>query len=131
MRWPAYETTDPYSDVVVHEAAHLLHYLKPEHYGLHVRRGQERFLDVEFQHRELFAFTCETYSRVILQGERRARMSFAVKMREDAFTFSLDHLEDVAELVPTAAGARNDWRVIREAMVAGGSVAGRSGPKIF
>ena len=25
VRWSAYETKDPYSDVVVHEAAHLLH----------------------------------------------------------------------------------------------------------
>ena len=48
MRCSAYETSDPYSDVIVHEAAHLLHYLKPEHNGLHVRRGQERFVDVEF-----------------------------------------------------------------------------------
>jgi len=33
VRWSAYETKDPYSDVVVHEVAHLLHYLKPSHYG--------------------------------------------------------------------------------------------------
>jgi hypothetical protein len=50
-----------------HEAAHLLHYLKPEH-GLSVRRGQERFVDIEFCHRELFAYACETYSRVVLHG---------------------------------------------------------------
>jgi hypothetical protein len=56
VRSPALLIDDPYSDVVVHEAAHLLHYLKPEHYGLHVRRGQERFVDVEFRHRELFAY---------------------------------------------------------------------------
>jgi hypothetical protein len=117
VRWPAYETTDSYSDVVVHEAAHLLHYLKPEHYGLHARRGQERFVDVEFRHRELFAFACEAYSRVVLQGERKSRISFAARMREDAFTFSLDYLDDVAALVLTAAGARSGWRVIREATV--------------
>ena len=44
VRLSAYETKDPYRDVIVHEAAHLLHYLKPTHYGLHVRRGQERFV---------------------------------------------------------------------------------------
>ena len=66
----------------------FLHYLKPEQYGLHVRRGQERFVDVEFRHRELFAFACEAYSRVALQGERKSRISFAARMREDAFTFS-------------------------------------------
>ena len=67
VRLSAYETKDPYSDVIVHESAHLLHYLKPEHYGLHVRRGQERFVDVEFCHGELFAFACEAYSRVKAQ----------------------------------------------------------------
>jgi hypothetical protein len=29
IRWPSFHSEDPYSDVVVHEAAHLLHYLKP------------------------------------------------------------------------------------------------------
>jgi hypothetical protein len=51
VRWSAYETKDPYSDVVVHEAAHLLHYLKPRNFGLDVRRHQERFVDIEFRHR--------------------------------------------------------------------------------
>lgn len=108
---------DPYSDVVVHEAAHLLHYLKPEHYGLHVRRGQERFVDVEFRHRELFAYACEAYSRVVLQGERRKRISFADKMRADAFSFARDEFESVVELVIAGAAARNGWRVIRKATV--------------
>src|SRR3989442_11239577 len=54
----------------VHEAAHLLHYLKPEHYGLRVRRGQERFVDVEFRQRQLFAFACEAYSHVVVQRDR-------------------------------------------------------------
>src|SRR3989454_9663803 len=92
--WPrsAYNTEDPYSDVIVHEAAHLLHYLKPAHYGLHVRRGQERFVDVEFRHRELFAFACEAYSHVILQGDRSSRIAFTDRMREGAFSFPQDCL---------------------------------------
>ena len=115
MRWSAYETKDPYSDVVVHEAAHLLHYLKPRHYGLPVRRGQERFVDIEFVHRELFAFACEAYSRVALHSERKSRISFAEKMPEGAFSFPQDQLEEVAALVLKAARARNGWRVIRDA----------------
>jgi len=116
-RWSAYETVDPYSDVVVHEAAHLLHYLKPGHYGLHVRRGQERFVDVEFRHRELFAYACEAYSRVVLHSERRSRISFAEKMLEDAFSFPRGQIQQVAALVGDASRARNGWRVIREASV--------------
>ena len=105
-----YETND-------HEAAHLLHYLKPEHNGLHVRTGQERFVDVEFRHRELFAFTCEAYSRVMRHRERKSRVSFAEKMREGAFSFPRGHIEEVAALVLNAARARNGWRVIHEASV--------------
>jgi len=116
-RWSAYENEDPYGDVVVHEAAHLLHYLKPGHYGLHVRRGQERFVDIEFQHRELFAFACEAYSRVVLHGKRKSRISFAEKMLEDAFSFPRNQIQHVAALVLVAASARNGWRVIREATV--------------
>jgi hypothetical protein len=117
VRWSAYETADPYCDVVIHEAAHLLHYLKPLHYRLHIRRGQERFVDVEFCHRELFAYACEAYSRVLLHGERKSRMAFAEKMREGAFSFPRDQIEEVATLVLDAARARNGWRVIREAAV--------------
>jgi hypothetical protein len=117
VRWSAYETTDPYSDVVVHEAAHMLHYLKPHHYGLHIRRGQERFVDVEFCHRELFAYACEAYSRVVLHGQRKSRIAFAEKMQDGAFSFPRGQLEDVAALVLNAARVRNGWRVIRDAAV--------------
>ena len=115
VRWSAYETKDPYSDVVVHETAHMLHYLKPAHHGLHVRRGQERFVDVEFRHRELFAYACEAYSQVVRCGARKSRVSFAEKMQEDAFSFPRAEIEEVAGLVLLAARARNGWRVIREA----------------
>ena len=113
----AYESKDPYTDVIVHEAAHLLHYLKPRHYRLHTRRGQERFVDVEFRHRELFAFACEAYSRVVLQGGRKSRIAFAEKMHDGAFSFPRSQVEEVAALVLGAARARNGWRVIREATV--------------
>lgn len=117
VRWSAYETKDPYSDVVVHETAHLLHYLKPRNFGLHMRRHQERFVDIEFNHRELFAYACEAYSRVVLHGPRKARISFAEKMPEGAFSFPRGEIKDVAALVMDAARARNGWRVIRDATV--------------
>lgn len=117
VRWSAYQTKDPYSDVIVHEAAHLLHYLKPRNFGLHVRRHQERFVDVEFRHRELFAFACEAYSRVVLHGPRKPRIAFAESMKHDAFSFPTGQMEEVAALVLNAARARNGWRVIRAATV--------------
>jgi hypothetical protein len=117
VRWSSYETKDPYSDVVVHEAAHLLHYLKPRHYALHVGPHQKRFVDVEFRHYELFAFACEAYSRVVQHGGRRSRLSFAGQMPESAFSFPRNQMEELAALVLKAAHARNGWRVIREATV--------------
>jgi hypothetical protein len=117
VRWSAYQTDDPYSDVVVHEAAHMLHYLKPSHYEFHVRRGQERFVDIEFHHRELFAYTCEAYSRVVLRGDRKSRIAFAEKMPDAAFSFPRTEIKEVAALVLSAARARNGWRLIREATV--------------
>ena len=107
----------PIREVIVHEAAHLLHYLKPGHYGLHVRRGHEGFVDVEFRHRELFAFASEAYSRVVLHRERKSRIGFAEKMLEGAFSFPRGQIEEVAALLLNAARARNGWRFIREATV--------------
>jgi hypothetical protein len=115
VRWSAYHTKDSYSDVIVHEAAHLLHYLKPRNLGLHVRRHQERFVDIEFRHRELFAYACEAYSRVVLHGERRLRVAFAEKMLDAAISFPRGQIEEIVALVLSAARARNGWRVISEA----------------
>jgi len=117
IRWSSYQSKDPYSDVVVHEAAHLLHYLKPGHYGLQVRRGQERFVDVEFAHRELFAFSCEAYCRLARLGDRKSRIAFAESMCQNAFSFPRNQVDEIAALVLNAARARNGWRVIREATV--------------
>jgi hypothetical protein len=113
VRLPAYESQDPYSDVIVHKAAHLLHYLKPAHYGLQVRRDQQRFVDVEFCHRELFAFASEAYSRVVLHNKRKSRISFAEEMKARAFSFPRGQIEEVAAVVRSSR-ARNGWRVIRE-----------------
>src|ERR1035441_874973 len=94
MRWSAYHTQDPYSDVIVHETAHLLHYLKPEHYGLRVRRGQERFVDVEFRHREL-AFACEAFSRANPPRRSRFRSEIGpVSIPPKSWCVPAAHLED-------------------------------------
>jgi hypothetical protein len=74
-------------------------------------------VDVEFHHRELFAYACEAYSRVILEGTRKSRLAFAEKMVDAAFSFLRTELKEVAALVLGAVRARNGWRVIREATV--------------
>jgi hypothetical protein len=115
IRWPSFHSQDPYSDVVVHEAAHLLHYLKPAHYGLAVRKNQERFVDVDFRHRERFAYSCEAYARACDQRNRRNRIAFAEKMPQDAWTFPAEMMPEIADLVVNAARARSGWRLIKAA----------------
>jgi hypothetical protein len=109
---------DPYADVVVHEAAHLLHSLKPARLGLRPRHGQERFVDVEFRHRELFAHACEAYTRISGIKGRQARLTFADSMERDAVSFPREERAAVASLVRDAAGARNGWKVIQRATCA-------------
>ena len=117
-RLAAYNSKDPYGDVIVHEAAHLLHYLKPERFGLPVPKGKERFVDVDFQHRELFAYACEAYSRVARCESRASRIQFSEQMFADAFSFPSDELELISRLVVTAARSKDGWRTIRDATVA-------------
>ncbi len=103
VRLSAYETKDPYSDVIVHEAAHL-----PPGPG-EVRR---------------YRILPSRAIRVCMRGlfpcghnERKSRISFAEEMKERAFSFPRDQIEEVAALVLSASRARNGWRVIREATV--------------
>ena len=115
IRWWSFKSKDAFGDAVVHEGAHLLYHLKPSHYGLQVPRGRERFVDVAFRQRRLFAFACEAYSQVLKRGDRESRLKFANRMRDEAGSFPSDILDEVATLVRTAASARNGWRVILDA----------------
>jgi hypothetical protein len=91
----------------------MLHYLKPAH-GFKTKRNQERFVDVEFRHRELFAYTCEAYARAAAIRGRRRRISFAAAMSEKAHSFSDDMRAGIGDLLLRAAIARNGCKVIQE-----------------
>ena len=117
VRPSAQKRDDPYCDVVIHEAAHLLHFLKPENFGMSVRRGQERFLDVRFDSRELFAFVCEAYSNVLRRPDRKARLAFAERFVKDGTSFPRHGRKQIANLLLAATRSRNGWKVIREDVV--------------
>jgi hypothetical protein len=74
-------------------------------------------VDVEFRQWELFAFACEAYSKVLLQGDRKSRITFAEKMRDEATSFPTMQLQEITSLVEAASSARNGWRVIVDATV--------------
>ena len=57
-----FENPAPFSDYIVHEAAHVFHNCKRETVGLPATRTREWLLSIEFGKRETFAYTCEAYS---------------------------------------------------------------------
>lgn len=117
VRLSSLKDEDPYKNVIVHEAAHLLHYLKPGHFQLPVRRNQERFVDVDFFHRELFAFACEAYSRVCQNGDRKSRHLSASQMFDKATSFPEESIQEITNLVLATSRSGKGWKVIRDATV--------------
>ncbi len=63
----------PFEDFVVHEAAHVFHSCKRRTIALREspRRG-EWLLDIAFRKREMFAYACEAYSRILERATRPA-----------------------------------------------------------
>jgi hypothetical protein len=105
----------PLDDFVVHEAAHMLNDTKRRDVGLPQGRDKEWLLGIWYRHRELFAYSCEVWSRVVaLAPTPRARRALV----EDVATkgpFPNDSTVDRAEFVDVlreAAAARTGWRRI-------------------
>ena len=114
---PAYfEEEDPFADFVVHEVAHIFHNCKRRHAGLPETRRKEWLLHVDFRKRETFAYACEAYARLLERSKTPAdRVALAAGL-PDHFGTGDDRVErgEIAELVRSAAGRRNGWKVILE-----------------
>jgi hypothetical protein len=105
---------DPFADFIVHEAAHIFHNCKRATIGLRETRRKVWLLDIEYRKREMFAYSCEAYARVLQRGknpgERRAlaeEYGHAVRISEERAEAT-----EVASIVREAAAARNGWKVI-------------------
>jgi len=112
---PAYfEEEDPLPDFVVHEVAHMFHNCKRHDAGLVATRRREWLLDIAFRKREIFAYACEAYARIIERAKRpSARAALACALGDD-FGTDDDRVGpgEVAEVVRQAAARRNGWKVI-------------------
>jgi hypothetical protein len=107
---------DPFADWVVHEAAHVFHNWKRNRAGLPHTRTREFLLEIAFAKREVFAYACEAYARILERAQspadrRRLHAEYAQKWLPEAE--GLDQAELVA-VVGEAAGARNGWKRILE-----------------
>jgi hypothetical protein len=105
----------PFADYVIHEAAHIFHNCKRERLGLRSTRCREWLLDIAFAKRELFAYACETYGRILERARTPAdRRSLASRFAVEGPTTpdeSVEHAQ-VVDLVARACCARNGWKVI-------------------
>jgi len=112
---PEYFTEDdPFTDFIVHEAAHIFHNCKRTSVGLRETRSREWLLEIEYRKRETFAYSCEAYARVLERatsprhrGALAAEYGRTVRISEER----VDPVE-VAGIVAEAAAARNGWKVI-------------------
>lgn len=112
---PDYFTEDdPFSDFVVHEAAHIFHNCKRRTIGLRETRTNTWLIDIEYRQRETFAYSCEAYARVLARSKSPAeRRALAAEYGSKRRTLEecVDSAE-VASIVAEAAAARNGWKVI-------------------
>lgn len=109
-----FKQDDPFADFVVHEAAHVFHNCKRRTVGLRETRAREWLLEIEFQRRETFAYSCEAYSCVLRRASGAAdRVALA---DEYASTVSVPDLrvdsDEVADIVGEAARSRSGWKTI-------------------
>jgi hypothetical protein len=103
-------------DFVVHEAAHVFHNCKRETIGLPKIRGREWLLEIDFRKRELFAYACEAYSRILALGSTPASRK-ALLAEIEAYWTPPDDRVDLEEYLATlheAVDVQNGWKRILE-----------------
>ena len=105
---------DPFADFVVHEAAHIFHNCKRRMIGLAEIRRKEWLLDIQYQKREIFAYTCEAYARILERARKvQDRPGLAAEYATDVRVSDnrVDPAE-VGDILAAACAARNGWKVI-------------------
>jgi hypothetical protein len=105
---------DPFSDFVVHEAAHIFHNCKRRTIGLAETRTREWLLEIKYQKRETFAYACEAYARVLEHAPRlRERPALAAEYASKArVSDERVNPAEVGDILAAACAVRNGWKVI-------------------
>ncbi len=105
---------DPFADFIVHEAAQIFHNCKRAMVGLRATRTREWLLDIDYNRRETFAYSCEAYARVIKRAQGPADRRALAAEYGGTVRFSENRVDpaEVAGIVAEAAAARNGWKVL-------------------
>ena len=105
---------DPFADWVIHEAAHVFHNWKRAYMGLPETRTREFLLNIAFAKRELFAYACEAYARILERGKGIAdrRRIYAEYVNNGLPNDDRISRDELADVVASAVEARNGWKRI-------------------
>jgi hypothetical protein len=103
-----------FEDFLVHEAAHIFHNCKRHTMGLPETSTREWPLDIAYEKRETFAYSCEAFSRIVELGSTRHVRLALVRELADGHVPGTDHLDEqeYVSILTEAAGARNGWKHI-------------------
>ncbi|MCY2996184.1 MAG: hypothetical protein NTY19_51295 [Planctomycetota bacterium] len=106
----------PFSDFVVHEAAHIFHNAKRRTAGLPETRRRQWLLPIEFGKRETFAYACEAYSRLLELAQRPADRRRALENLKQGPLPPRGQVdaEEYLEILAEAVSRRNGWKAILE-----------------
>jgi hypothetical protein len=105
-----------FEDFLVHEAAHVFHNCKRETIGLPKVRGREWLLEIDFRKREMFAYACESFSRVIALGNTPAARKRLLTDIENEWAPPDDRVDvdDYIQILRNAVCSNNGWKRILE-----------------
>jgi hypothetical protein len=104
---------DPFADYVVHEMAHLFHNWRRASIGLKETRHKEFLLNIAFAKREIFAFSCEAYSRILDLGKSPAtRQQLFEQFSHESKISTGEDRDEIIQIVKAAVEARNGWKRI-------------------
>jgi hypothetical protein len=105
---------DPFADWVVHEAAHVFHNWKRAYVGLPATRTREFLLNIAFAKREVFAYACEAYSRILerASGPADRRRLYAEYVENWVPHGDETDRDALVKALAAAVEARNGWKRI-------------------
>ena len=103
-----------FEDFLVHEAAHIFHNCKRHTIGLPETSTREWPLAIAYGKRELFAYACEAFSRIVELGPTRQSRLALVREHAGGHVPNTDRLDahEYVSVLAEAAGARNGWKHI-------------------
>jgi hypothetical protein len=109
-----FSEADRFADFIVHEAAHVFHNWKREYAGMPHTQQREWLLDIAFDKRETFAYTCEAWSRILALGRSRAERARLLTEYAAGLGPADERVEktEVVDILREAVAARNGWRRI-------------------